>query len=228
METPVLIELGRSYLQYPIYSDDENFALSFGRILKLRQDVRILATMVLQNLLSTYNISRDISHPILPDAFFGGHLRTEIDAMKAWAGKDWIDQSYEVQSKHYLHKIASINLTLIYVASGNKTEIARFSRDAAAYNLTEKSMLLDAKDREYLNTLAWDQQALVDFLVMTKSSIFVGIGHSNFAWNVALKRHAYSEMKEGYLDGPEILNDELSKVYGVMGMHPEYAACLWP
>ncbi|KAJ8065865.1 hypothetical protein OCU04_004967 [Sclerotinia nivalis] len=228
METPVLIELGRSYLQYPIYSDDEDFALSFGSILKFRQDVRILATTVLQNLLSTYNILRDISHPILPDAFFGVHLRTEIDAVKAWPGNDWIYQRYKVQAKHYLHKIASTNLTLIYVASGNKTEIARFSRDAAAYNLTTKFMLLDAKDREHLNTLAWDQQALVDFLVMTKSSVFVGIGHSSFAWNVALKRHVYSEMKEGYLDGPEVLSDELSEVFGVTGMYPEYAACLWP
>ncbi|EDN95861.1 hypothetical protein SS1G_12066 [Sclerotinia sclerotiorum 1980 UF-70] len=219
METPVLIELGRSYLQYPIYSDDEDFALSFGSILKFRQDVRVLATTVLQNLLSTYNISRNISHPILPDAFFGVHLRTEIDAVKAWPSKDWIYQRYEVQSKHYLHRIASTNLTLIYVASGNKTEIARLSRDAAAYDLTTKFMLLDAKDREYLNTLAWDQQALVDFLVMTKSSIFVGIGHSSFTWNVALKRHVYSQMKEGYLDGPEILSDELSEVYGVTGMY---------
>ncbi|KAI9648177.1 hypothetical protein NHQ30_002809 [Ciborinia camelliae] len=228
METPVLIDLGRSYLQYPIYSDGEEMALAFGGILKFREDVRILATTVLRNLLSTYNISRDISQPILPNTFFGAHLRTEIDAVKAWPAKDWIYQRYEVQSKRYLKKLVDTNLTLIYVASGNQTEIARFSRDAAAYDLTTKFMLLDVEDREYLKTLAWDQQALVDFLVMMKSSSFVGIGHSSFAWNVALKRHAFSKRKRGYLDGPQLLSDELSQIYGIPHMYPEYAACLWP
>ncbi|ESZ92755.1 hypothetical protein SBOR_6867 [Sclerotinia borealis F-4128] len=228
METPVLIDLGRSYLQYPIYSDGEEMALSFGSILKFREDVRTLSTTALQNMLSTYNISQDISQPILPSTFFGAHLRTEIDAVKAWPADNWTYQRYSVQSQHYLQKLATTNLTLIYVASGNKSEIARFSRDAAAYDLTTKFMLLDAKDREYLNTLAWDQQGLVDYLVMTKSSSFVGIGHSSFAWNIALKRHTYSQRKEGYLGGPEILMDELSEVFGVPNMYPEYAACLWP
>lgn len=228
METPVLVDLGRSYIQYPIYSDGEEFALSFGGILKFRKDVRTLATTALHNMLSTYNMSRNISQPILQNTFFGAHLRTEIDAVKAWPANDWMYQRYEVQSQRYLKKLSETNLTLIYVASGNRTEIARFSRDAVAYDLATKFMLLDSKDREYLNTLAWDQQGLVDFLVMTKSSSFVGIGHSSFTWNIALKRHTFSQRKEGYLDGPEILSDELSEVYGKPHAYPEYAACLWP
>lgn len=228
MDAPVLVDLGRSYLQYPISSDGEEFAVSFGGILKFRKDVRILATTIIQALVSTYNMSGNISQPILPDTFFGAHLRTEIDAVKAWPVKDWTYQRYEVQAERYLQKLADTNLTVMYVASGDKTEIARFSRDAAAYNLISKVMVLEAKDREYLNTLAWDQQALVDFLVLTKSSSFVGIGHSSFAWNIALKRHLSSERKEGYIDGPELLNDELSEIFGVPKMFPEYATCLWP
>ncbi|TGO56547.1 hypothetical protein BCON_0076g00250 [Botryotinia convoluta] len=228
MNMPVTVELGRSYLQYPIYSDGEEFALSFGGILKFSKNLRILATTVLQNMLSTYNMPGDLSQPFLPDRFFGAHLRTEIDTAKSWPAEDWFHQRYEVQSTQYLKKIASTNLTLIYVASGNETETARFSREAAVYNVTTKWMLLDAKDRELLSRLSWDQQAIVDFLVMTKSSNFVGIGHSSFAWNIALQRHQFLENKKDYLDGPELLSDELSTVFGETGGHPEYAACLWP
>ena len=228
MNMPVTVELGRSYLQYPIYSDGEEFALSFGGILKFSENLRVLATTVLQNMLSTYNMSRDLSQPFLPDTFFGAHLRTEIDAMKNWSAEDWFYQRYEAQSIQYLKKLASTNLILVYVASGNKSETARLARDAAAYNVTTKWMLLDAKDRESLSRLSWDQQAIVDFLVMTKSSRFVGIGHSSFTWNIALQRHQFLENNGDYLDGSELLSDALSTVFGETGGHPEYAACLWP
>ncbi|KAF7859508.1 uncharacterized protein EAF02_010956 [Botrytis sinoallii] len=228
MNMPVTVELGRSYLQYPIYSDGEEFALSFGGILKFRKNLRILATTVLQNMLSTYNVSGDLSQPFLPDTFFGAHLRTEIDTTKSWPAEDWFYQRYEFQSIQYLKKLASTNLTLVYVASGNETETAQFSRDAAAYHVTTKWMLLDAKDRELLSKLSWDQQAIVDFLVLTKSSKFVGIDHSSFTWNIALQRHQFLKNEKDYLDGPELLSDELSTVFGKPGAHPEYAACLWP
>lgn len=226
---PVVIELGRSFLQYPIYRDGGDLmALSLGGIIKFRQDVRILATKALENMMSTYNLSRNISQPILNDAFFGAHLRTELDAIKAWPADKWVDQPYEVQSEHILRKLAETNLALIYVASGNNTEIARFSQDAAAYNLTSKFMLLEGKDRQYLNTLTWDQQALVDFLVMMKSSFFVGIGHSSFTWNIALKRHTLLPGSMGELDEQDNWSDQFSMVYGAPNMYNEHGNCLWP
>lgn len=39
-EGSIIIKLQRSYLAYPIYSDSENFALSFGKLLKFRADTR--------------------------------------------------------------------------------------------------------------------------------------------------------------------------------------------
>ncbi|TGO39722.1 hypothetical protein BHYA_0049g00580 [Botrytis hyacinthi] len=228
MNMPITVELGRSYLQYPIYSDGNEFALSFGGILKFSKNLRILATAVLQNMLSTYNMSGDLSQPFLPNTFFGAHLRAEIEAAKSWPAEDWFHQRYEFQSIQYLKELASTNLTLIYVASGNQTETTQFSRDAAAYNVTTKWMLLDAKDRKSLSKLSWDQQAIVDFLVLTKSSNFAGIGHSSFTWNIALQRHQFLENEKDYFDGPRLLSDKLSTVFGKPGAHPEYAACLWP
>jgi hypothetical protein len=94
-------------------------------------------------------------------------------------------------------------------------------------SVTTKFDHLSGQDLEELKNLAWDQQALVDFLVMMKAADFAGIAHSSFAWNIALKRHQYAKKKD-HLDGPQMLSDELSQMYGIPRGYPEYAACLWP
>ncbi|KAL2065577.1 hypothetical protein VTL71DRAFT_3247 [Oculimacula yallundae] len=226
---PYIVELGRSYLIYPIYSDGEGFALSFGSILKIRADARRLATKVLQILSEKYKFEADLTQPILKNSFFGVHLRTEKDAIEAWTTNDWVYSRFNTQAKLYLEQAPRSSPSVIYVASGNLTEIARFAANATAINLpvTTKSDLLTGSDLEELNALAWDQQALVDFLVMHKAADFAGIGHSSFAWNVALRRHTFTEERQ-HLDGPQMLSDELSQIYGKIRNYPEYAACLWP
>lgn len=226
---PFVIALGRSYMQYPIYSDGNGFALSFGGILKLRSDVRKLATITLMNLISSISLETDITQPFIKDAFFGAHLRTEKDAQAGWPVGDWIYSRYETQARYYLEQAPRSHSAVIYVASGDLSEVAKFATDAAKINMTvvTKTDLLTGAERAELTNLAWDQQALVDFLVMHKASDFAGVGHSSFAWNIALKRHEYSAV-EKHLDGPQILSDELSVLYGLIRGYPEYAACLWP
>lgn len=229
---PMVITLERSYLTYPIHSDGSAFALSFGSLLKLRSDVRVLATKTLQGLAETYSLTLDLTEDILPEAFLGAHLSTEKDAAEGWPAPDWVYSRYETQSREYLEQAPRSNSSVIYVASGDLEEIAKFAGDAAkvpngALPVTSKFELLKGKDFEDLKALQWDQQALVDFLVMLKASDFAGVGHSSFAWNVALKRHVFA--KEGkYLDGPQMFSDELSQVYGRVREYPKYAACLWP
>jgi hypothetical protein len=226
---PTIVELGRSYLQYPIYSDGEGFALSFGGILKIRSDARRLATKTLTNLAETYSFDADLSAPFLPNSFFGVHLRTEKDAAEGWPAPDWVYSRYDTQSKLYLEQAPRSSPAVIYVASGDLNEVAKFASDAAARNMsvTTKFDHLSGQDLEDLTNLAWDQQALVDFLVMMKAADFAGIAHSSFAWNIALKRHQYAQKKD-HLDGPQMLSDELSQMYGIPRGYPEYAACLWP
>jgi len=228
-KSPTIVDLGRSYLQYPVYSDGEGFALSFGSILKIRSDLRVLATKSLLNLAEKYSLTIDLAQLIIPNAFFGVHLRTEKDAAMAWPAHDWVYSSYETQSMIYLQQAPRSNSTVIYVASGDMSEVAKLSSDAANINMTvtNKFDLLTGDDREELANLAWDQQALVDFLVMEKASDFAGIGHSSFAWNIALKRHVFAKT-EDHLHGPQVLSDELSQIYGRPRSFPEYAACLWP
>ncbi|KAL5330735.1 hypothetical protein ACEPPN_000256 [Leptodophora sp. 'Broadleaf-Isolate-01'] len=226
---PYIVELGRSYLKYPIYSDGEGFAMSFGGILKLRSDVRILATKTLQILSEQYEFEANLTQPILRNSFFGVHLRTEKDAAEGWPTNDWEYSRYGTQSRLYLEQAPRSTPSVIYVASGDLAEVAKFAKDAAGINITAttKFDLLPGPELDELNALAWDQQALVDFLVMQKAADFAGVGHSSFAWNVALKRHIFAEERK-HLDGPQMLSDELSQIYGNVRGYPEYAACLWP
>jgi hypothetical protein len=87
--------------------------------------------------------------------------------------------------------------------------------------------LLIGKDREALLELTPDQQAIVDILVHSKATEFVGVGHSNIVWNIALSRHKFSQ-QPNFSDSPEVFSDELSQVYGVPKSHPMFAAGMWP
>jgi hypothetical protein len=73
-----------------------------------------------------------------------------------------------------------------------------------------------------------DQQALVDYLVLSKASEFAGVGHSSFAWNLALARHLFTIQKDDELDGPQMFGDALSRIYGAPGGNPEFPTSMWP
>jgi hypothetical protein len=127
-------------------------------------------------------------------------------------------------------------LSIIYIASGNATEVSNFAADARAWKggqnliVTTKFDLLKGSDLALLNSLAWDQQALVDFLVLLVATQFGGVGHSNFAWNIALKRHRYSKMtgSDHLQNGPYTSSDEYSQIYSEVGRYAEYSCCMWP
>lgn len=226
-----VIDLKRTYIAYPIYSDGANFATQFGQLLKFRDDVRGLATSTLRGLAERYNYPGPLTAAILPDFFFGAHLRTERDARMGWPGQDWVYSRYETQAALILSGAANASLPLIYVASGDREEVAKLSVEAGERNMTvvTKFDVLGGREVEALEGLSWDQQGMVDFLVMTKASVFGGVSHSSFAWNVALGRHVVGgEGGEEYLKGPHALTDRLSQVYGKPGQYPEYPSTLWP
>ncbi|CAG8977082.1 hypothetical protein HYALB_00005790 [Hymenoscyphus albidus] len=207
----VVVALGRTY--YSIYTSGEEFALNFGKILKFRSDARILATVVLK----------------ASNAFYGIHLRTEKDSQQGWPLHKFAYSRYKKQAEYYLGLVRSSNTSVIYLASGDSKEVERFSDDAAAHTLTvtTKFDLLTGKDLLLLQNMAFDQQALVDYLVLLKSSAFAGVAHSSFAWNIALFRHQFAKQRDN-LNGPQLCPDELSQIFGVPNMYPGYAPCLWP
>lgn len=232
---PTVIDLERCYMSWPIYSDGEAFALSFGLMLQLREDIRLLASEVLRGLAKKLSFGDfHLKNEVLPDAYFGAHLRVENDAQVTWNTQyGWTHASYEKQAEDYLAQALQPSRSRpkgIYVASGDVEGTRRFVEDAARNNLTalgKFDVLQGTADLETLESFRWDQQALVDYLILLRGSDFAGVAHSSFSWSIGLKRHTWAKQKGKYLDAPEKLHDDLSVVYGVVGTE-KFPEALWP
>ncbi|GAW14308.1 hypothetical protein ANO14919_037090 [Xylariales sp. No.14919] len=192
-ENPTLVRLSWGVLwDWPIIRDGPELAATFGGLLRVREDILELADRVVQSvkeLATERHGGGDGSGS--NGLFLGVHLRTEEDALSQWP-------TYENQSKGYLHEAEkqSFRSGVAYLASGSGKETRRFGEDARVYlGLTVKSKydLLHGQELEKLKSFSWDQQALVDFVVLLESDYFVGVSPSSFSINVALKRHLQKE-----------------------------------
>ncbi|KAG9237517.1 hypothetical protein BJ875DRAFT_149015 [Amylocarpus encephaloides] len=236
--TSILIDLRTPLLRWPMAHDGPKFMQTFGRILRFPPDIRRLAATTTYTLSQKYLPKFSPGSGIPPDGYLGAHLRTAEDAIKA----GW--PSYEIQSAGYIAQAHAHNLSIIYVTSGSKDDMARFKADAfASHKLTTvtKQELLEGKDLEHLNSLTWDQQGLVDYEMLLRSSSFGGIDGSSFAWNIALRRHILSEEGravggegmglEGFLAGERgvsSVRDEFSDLRGEPGRNRFFGKGLWP
>jgi hypothetical protein len=233
----VVIDLEQSFLAYHTHADSHAFAHHFGQILKFRSDVRRLATSTIHALSRWYDLHLEISKPIIPNSYFAAHLRTE-DPMIPVEGlgrrhSDIMYSHYDAQTQTYLTHAQNSNVSIIYVASGNISEVHRFALEAAdlGVDVTHKEDLLKGKDRDELEGLRWDQRALIDYLVLLKAQEFTGVGHSSFSWNVALKRHELgAEGKKPMIMGDQpngVWSDGISHIYGVQTGYIDSSKCMW-
>lgn len=126
--------------------------------------------------------------------FVGIHLRSEADALSFWP-------TYEMQEQGYLGKVRELGpkaATVAYVASGNATETEKLRAAAAkagggGLKLVSKTDLLDEEGLRELGALSWDQQGLVDYVVLAGAEYFLGNSRSSFSISVSLKRHLRAE-----------------------------------
>ncbi|PVH70865.1 hypothetical protein DL98DRAFT_369132, partial [Cadophora sp. DSE1049] len=192
--TPTLVLLRfnlPSLFDWPIISDSSPFIVSYGRILRFSPSILHLAATVFYALNKAHSLNLPPNATGVPQKhkFYGAHLRTDVDAAAAGFA------SYAEQSGTYL-SAAQNNTALIYLASGSGTDIGHFITDAAAKNISvaTKFSLLESSAEyldalEQLKKLKWDQQALVDYVLLLRSSQFGGTGASSFSWNIAFLRH---------------------------------------
>lgn len=179
--TPRLIRFKWGVLwDWPVYRDGPEFAATFGHVLKFNAQLLRLgkAARAAMDAFARAQGQAD-------GAFLGAHLRTENDALGFWP-------QYETQAKAYLDRAKSHGYRAAYLATGNATEAARFARRAAAelgLRVVGKQDLLRSDELDELNALTWDQQALVDCVVLLASDFFVGPMPSSFSTYVTLKRH---------------------------------------
>ncbi|KAI1097127.1 hypothetical protein F4804DRAFT_205183 [Jackrogersella minutella] len=173
---------------WPVLRDGSEFAATFGGLLKIRDDILDIADGIVASLRALAASKRG-TEAAVGQSFLGVHLRTEADALSQWP-------PYENQTKAYLREAAiqGYQGRVAYLASGNESEAHKFGKEAiAALELEVKSKydLLQDQDEglERLKALSWDQQALVDFVVLLNCDYFVGVSPSSFSINIALKRH---------------------------------------
>lgn len=229
-QNPVVVAFSMQLLRFPLDYDPPAFSATFGRILLFRADLRVLAAKVLYSLSNKYSLSLDPTQSGLGNnKFVGAHLRTAEDAIAV----GW--PNYQTQSYNYLFSSALVNNSLIYLTNGNPVDGARFEAAAARLDLTvtSRDILLAGpefqNERWQLGNMTWDQQALVDYEVLSRSATFLGMYQSSFSWNVALRRHvivgngtwlpismghAGVENLEGSEGSSEAFRDDLSRIFG--------------
>ncbi|KAH8591362.1 hypothetical protein B0O99DRAFT_598224 [Bisporella sp. PMI_857] len=251
--SPLLVSVAPSFFEYSIHSDSPKFIATFGRIIRFNEETRHLAATVLYAMDKKYKMNLNASHTGIPqvEKFYGAHLRTDSDAEKAGFAP------YSEQSKAYLAAAHAAKLSVAYVASGSPSDTERFTKEAGeqGISVTTKYALLES-DPEYANALArmkaltWDQQALIDYAILLRSSIFGGTWASSFGWNIVFKRHvavgngvwvpseaAKKEMgikrrrrRGGDQQEPpnECYRDSISTVFGWDGAGIWFEVSMWP
>lgn len=243
-DAPVHVLLGQSYLEYPVRDDGRAFSHEFGKILSFSNETRALAAKVLFQLKHRFIPHLDPTKFINPDAFYGAHLRLESDALWAWPPEEWRFSRMKDQFEEHFQYLERTGLRTIYVASGNNTVTDMFAEQLSqrlAANPSEnkkgeltvvtKHDLLDGDDRQQLENMTFDQQALVDFVVLSKSSAFMGVASSSYSWNIALRRHELSKYPEFGNNGSDLLRDEYSIIQGMESDYPyvdPFVNALWP
>jgi len=218
----------------------QGFRHSFSQLLRVNPTVRHLAALVVQNLATKHEVEIDPRDSIPANAFFGAHLRTEVDARNA----GWLNEpgsNFSAQTDAYIESALEHNIRIMYVATGDAADLARFKLKAAthlpAVNLTSKLDLLPPHDLEMLKSLTWDQQALVDYEVLQRCSIFGGFVKSSFSYNIAMTRSEWSDEMRRVADPWLALHTEesvafddgLSRIIGRDGWHEHrIPRGMWP
>ena len=193
-DTITLVNLERTLWDIDTRSLPPSFRRNFPQVLRTNPSIRRLAALTAQNLaLQHPTLALDPRDAIPSSTFYGAHLRTEADAQIAgWTAAP--NTNFSAQTDAYIAHALAHDLRLMYVASGNASELARFAAKAAAHNppllVTSKLDLLppNSSARADLEALTWDQQALVDYEVLQRSSVFGGFVKSSFSFNVAISR----------------------------------------
>ncbi|KAK4183014.1 hypothetical protein QBC35DRAFT_508915 [Podospora australis] len=167
--------------EWPVFRDGPEFVNTYGGLLQFRADILELGKKTARYM-RKYAAEHGGSR-----AYAGMHLRTESDALSRWP-------KFDNQTNAYLTKAVEMDLKAAFLATGNKTEAQKLVNAASTRHnmtvITKHELLKDhPEDLAALEALSWDQQALIDFVVLVESDYFLGISPSSFSMNVALKRH---------------------------------------
>ncbi|TQN69655.1 hypothetical protein CSHISOI_05830 [Colletotrichum shisoi] len=204
-ESPVLLGLHSIMFLWPTSHDPPAVVRHFSELVRPRDEVRLLAAAALQRMQQQFNVHigfRTSDEPRARDnAFVGVHLRVEKDSIDyKWISYEdqfnYLDQRLRERKGNATHPavktLPDTEKTVLYVASGDAAGVARFAQDVAPITVVTKNDLLPEGTfaGASLRNMTWDQQALVDMLILEHSGYFIGVRDSTFSWHLALRRAA--------------------------------------
>ena len=229
-KAPVRFLMESSWWTWPTSMDGPLVARTFGRILLIREDVRRLAASALLNMQKRYGIDLDPRKQAEEGhrSFVGIHMRTEMDVT------DEIFPSYATQAAYYFDYISKLNSTLVFMATGATHEnITAFIEKAQDFNVTVvlKKDILEGEDLDLLNSLSWDQRALVDYEIMLRAGHIAGPSESSFTWNLAMRRgNAFIGPRTPDHSPPGNVQwqDRFSKIFGKSDRGKAMMRTIWP
>ncbi len=158
---PQILRLQRPLFQYPVATDPLAFVVRYGRLLKLHPVAHVLASQALAELRK------------LSDKYMAFHLRLEGDVGEKWGG-------FAEQAGAALARLLEREFAVVYVASGDPAPVARFkgwlADKAPGVKVVTKHSLLSTRpaSQAKVASLHFDQQALIDYLLLLKSDYMVG------------------------------------------------------
>lgn len=225
---PFMVHLMTPTFFWPTAYDSPDFTNNFGRILRLREDVRRLAAAGLFNMQKMFSLNLDPRGGLKRDSFVGVHLRTERDVQGKFP-------PYEDQAGDYLDVIVENRVPVVYLATGaTKDNVTHFKERCEDFKATVvlKTDILEGADRARLDQLTWDQRALVDYEIMLRAGLVTGTSMSSFAWNLALRRKNSFGSSGGPINGTDSkavrFKDEYSVIFGAAGVAANIQMSIWP
>ncbi|CAK7225861.1 hypothetical protein SCUCBS95973_006005 [Sporothrix curviconia] len=180
--------------EWPVAKDGPALTNTFGGLLRFQRDILELGQEMAAAMMrkttaeSESKQERKPKHEPKPKLFAGVHLRTESDALPFWP-------PFATQTREFLRSLTLKKLLAVYLATGNATEASRFRERAEEQGVrvwTKDDLVRDQPVlQQRLRALTWDQQALVDFVVLLRCDYFLGVSPSSFSMTIAAKRHLH-------------------------------------
>ncbi|KAK5677703.1 hypothetical protein LTS10_009586 [Elasticomyces elasticus] len=184
-----LVNVERTRWQVDTRNMPQRLRRNLGQVLRTASGSHQLAAVAVQELASRFATDIDPRMVVPRNAFYGAQLHT----LSGQASQPY--SNFSAQADAYLAEAIKHELKIIYVASDNVSELALFKIRAATHPLpliaVSKFDLLTADDLEALKQMTTTQQALVDFEVMKRSSMFGGAVKSTLSYGVALARNQW-------------------------------------
>ncbi|CCG84932.1 protein of unknown function [Taphrina deformans PYCC 5710] len=190
LKTPVLVDLARTFFGWANTQDSYEVWHEWSRILPFQPETYHVAAQIL-SIMSKLDAEQLAGEKILQNSYryVGQHLRTEGDVspeMKAYG--------FDTQMDASLALCREKGITELYIASGDVGEAAKATMQALDSGITVHTkyslMTADAQLASAILAMTFDQQALIDYLIMSKATSFVGVDSSSFSGNIAVLRHA--------------------------------------